>query len=105
MCELNVVVELNEYLEIGKWCLGGTGESSRIVGIVRQSQVTLNGPTGLKIYYMVRTYGRPQDKITYADYIQLGQTAKNEQAKQRKRKIEEEVEELRKKVKQYEDNQ
>lgn len=65
----------------------------------------LNGPTGLKIYYMVRTYGRPQDKITYADYIQLGQTAKNEQAKQRKRKIEEEVEELRKKVKQYEDNQ
>lgn len=62
-----------------------------------------NGEVGLQIYYMVRNYGTDEDKVKFKGYIDLGMAKKNEDAKVRKRKINDEVEELRKRLKEAED--
>lgn len=64
-----------------------------------------NGETGLQIYYMVRNYGNEDDKQTYKGYLDLGLAKKSEDAKKRKRKANDEVEELRKRIKELEDKQ
>lgn len=64
-----------------------------------------NGDVGTKVYYMTRMYGTDEDKIKYKAYIDLGHIKINEQRAERKRKANEEVEELRKRIKQLEDNQ
>ena len=63
----------------------------------------LNEETGLKIYYMVRMYGTPTDKIKWKEWIDLGLKKKARMAADKKRKAADEVEELRKRLKIAED--
>lgn len=62
-----------------------------------------NGETGLKVYYMVRMYGDAGSKLQYKGYTDLGLAKLAEQRADRKRKANDEVEELRKRLKEAED--
>lgn len=63
----------------------------------------LNEDTGLKIYYMVRMYGTDADKEHYKMYTDLGLMKKNRQRADSKRKAVEDVEQLRKRLKEAEE--
>lgn len=60
------------------------------------------GEVGLKIYYMVRMYGTDDDKANLKGYTDLGLAKLTEQRNEKKRKAIEEVEELRKRLKEAE---
>lgn len=62
-----------------------------------------NGETGLKIYYMVRMYGNDESKKLYKGFTDLGLAKLAEQRAEKKRKANDEVEELRKRLKEAED--
>lgn len=62
-----------------------------------------NGETGLKIYYMVRMYGDDNDKAQLKGFTDLGLAKLTEQRNEKKRKANDEVEELRKRLKIAED--
>ena len=59
--------------------------------------------TGLKIYYMVRMYGDDESKRQYKGFTDLGLTKLAEQRAEKKRKANDEVEDLRKRLKEAED--